>query len=88
MLEKIKQSILAGSAVHDNRNINQQFGIRLKTTWKWLNCLRYNWKEIEKSVFFDGHKCKHVVEYRKSFLDEIKSHLLYLVDISEDGSML
>lgn len=29
-----------------------------------------------------------MVEYRKSFLDEIKSLLLYLVEFSEDKSML
>lgn len=39
-------------------------------------------------MFLDGHKRKNVVEYRKLFLDKLKSLLPYLMEFSKDRSML
>lgn len=50
--------------------------------------MEYKWKKIKKDVFFDGHERKDMIEYKKSFLDKIKSLLPYLVRFSEDESML
>ena len=41
-----------------------------------------------KRSIFDGHERKDVVEYREKFLDEMKKLLPYLVEFSEDGSMI
>ena len=63
-------------------------GIRSKTTRKWLNRLGYKWKNVQKGVFFDEHKCKDVVEYWKFFLEEMKALLPYFVKFKEDGIIL
>lgn len=80
--------ILAGSTVQENGDIDQQLGICLRTAWKWLNCLGYKWKEVQKEVFFDGHERKDVIESWETFLNKIKSLLPYLVEFSKDGTMV
>lgn len=69
--ERLERSILSGSTIRSNGNINQRTGIRSRTARKWLNRLGYKWKEVQKGVFFDGHRREDVVEYRKTFLDKI-----------------
>lgn len=48
----------------------------------------YKWREIQKGVFFDRHEREDVVEYRETFLSEIKSLLPYFLEFSNDGSIL
>ena len=48
----------------------------------------YKWKEVQKGVFINGHEHKDVVEYKKTFLKEIKLLLTYFLKFSEDGSIL
>lgn len=86
--ERLEESILSGSTVRPDGNIDQRAEIRLRTAQKWLNRLGYKWKEVQKSVFFDAHEREGVVEYRETFLNEMKSLLLYFVEFSDDGSML
>ena len=50
--------------------------------------MEYKWKELQKGVFFYGHKHKDVIEYRETFLNEMKSLLPYLVEFFEDGTMV
>ena len=85
--EGLEESILARSTVRVDGTIDRRSGIRLKTARKWLNRLGYKWKEVQKGVFFDGHKREDVVEY-KEILNEMKKLLSYLVEFSEDGSMI
>ena len=73
--QEIEQSILAGSTIQENGDINRRSGIRSRTARKWLNRLGYKWRKVQKGLFFDGHKRKAVVEYRKTFLDKMKSLL-------------
>ena len=86
--EGLEESILAGSTVRVDGTVDRQSGIRSRTARKWLNRLGYKWKEVQKGVFFDGHEREDVVEYREEFLDEMKKLLPYLVEFSEDGSMI
>ena len=44
--EIIEQSIMARSRVYENRKIDPESGIYLKTAQKWLNCLRYKWRKV------------------------------------------
>lgn len=53
--EGLEQSILSGSTVRVNGNVDRRTGIRSRTARKWLNRLRYKWKEVQKGVFFYGH---------------------------------
>ena len=39
-------------------------------------------------MFFDGYEREDVVEYRETFLSEMKSFLPYFVEFSDDGSIL
>lgn len=41
-----------------------------------------------KSQFFNSHKYKDMIKYRKRFLNEVKARLPYFVQFSENGSML
>ena len=79
---------MSGSTVRSDGNIDRRARIRSRTARKWLNRLGYKWKEVQKGVFFDGHEKEDVVEYRETFLDEMKSLLPYFVEFSDDGSML
>ena len=45
----------------------------------------YKWKEVQKGVFFGGHKCKDVIKYQNLFLNEIKLLLPYFVEFLEDS---
>ncbi len=44
-------------------------------------------RRTEKS-FFDGHKREDVVEYRETFLEEMKSLLPYFVEFRDDSTIL
>ncbi len=50
--------------------------------------MRYKWKEIQKRVFFDEHEREEVIEYRETFLNEMKSLLPYFVEFIEDGTIV
>ena len=39
-------------------------------------------------MFFDGHEREDVIEYRETFLNEMKSLLPYFVEFFEDGTMV
>ncbi len=41
-----------------------------------------------KRCIFDEHKQENVMEYRETFLSEMKSLLPYFVEFSDDGSIL
>lgn len=43
---------------------------------------------LERGFFFDGHEWEEVVEYRETFLEEMKSLLPYFVQFEEDGKIL
>lgn len=45
-------------------------------------------ERIAKVVFFDDHKRKDVVEYRRIFLEEMKVLSSYFVEFNEDESIL
>lgn len=40
-LEGLEQSILSGSTIRSDRNVDRQTGIRSRTARKWLNRLGY-----------------------------------------------
>lgn len=86
--EELERSILCGGITQSDGSIDCQIGIRSRIARRWLNRLGYKWKEVQKGVFFYGHKREDVVEYRETFLDEMKALLPYFVEFSEDGSIL
>lgn len=88
ILERLKESVLSSSTIQLNENLDQRAEICSKTIQKWLNRLGYKWKEVQKDAFLDKHEEKDMVEYKKTFLNEIKLLLPYFVEFFNDGSML
>ena len=86
--EELEQSILCGSTTRADGTIDRRAGICSRTARKWLNRLGYKWKDVQKGVFFDGHEREDVVEYWKTFLEEMKSLLSYFVQFQDDGTIL
>jgi hypothetical protein len=78
-IDRIERAILSGGT--------PDTGIRSRTARRWLNRLGYNWQDVKKGVFLDGHERDDVVEYRQRFLQEMEGLLPYLVKFAEDGSM-
>ena len=61
--------------------------IRSRTARKWLGKLGYEYKDVRKDVFVDGHERANVVEDRKNFLKRLEELKPYIVEFEEDGIM-
>ena len=61
--------------------------IKPRTACIWLNKLGYQYTDIKKGVFLDGHERPDVVEYRAQFLKELEALGPYLVEFRNDSSM-
>lgn len=85
--EELEQSILFSKIIQSDGSINKQASIYLRTARKWLNCLSYKWREVQKRVFFDGAQREDVVEYQEIFLSEIKLFQPYFIEFSDNGSI-
>ena len=57
------------------------------TAQQWLHHLGFEYKEVKKDVFADGHKHPDVVEDCKHFLNRMKDFEPYLVEFEADGAM-
>jgi len=62
-------------------------GIRSRTARNWLKRLGYNWRDVKKGVFLDGHERDDVVEYRQRFLKDMNGLLPYFVEFAADGTI-
>lgn len=60
--------------------------IKLRTARKWLHKLGFEYKDVEKDVFVDGHEQPDMVEDCANFLNLKKNMEPYLVEFSEDGT--
>lgn len=54
--EELEQSILSGNIIQLDRNIDKLAIIYSKTIYKWLNCLGYQSKKVQKGVFCDEYE--------------------------------
>ncbi len=45
-------------------------------------------KKVQKRVFFDRHERENVIEYRETFLNQMKSLLPYFVQFFEDNTIV
>ena len=73
------------SVEYDNRS--EKTVIKPRTAHIWLNKLGYQYTDIKKEVFLDGHEQTNVIEYQAQFLKELEVHGLYLVKFRDDDSM-
>lgn len=61
--------------------------IRSRTARRWLHKLGFEYKDVKKDVFVDGHKRSDVVENRQNFLKRMEDLQSYLVEFESDGTM-
>ena len=61
--------------------------IRSRTARNWLRKLGYEYKDVRKDVFVDGHERSDVVEDRKNFLQKMEELKPYIVEFEENGTM-
>lgn len=61
--------------------------IKSCTVRNWLYQLGFEYKDVKKDVFVDGHKQPDVVEDPKKFLHQMEELKPYLVKFNEDGTM-
>ena len=73
------------SVESDNRS--EKTVIKPCTARIWLNKLGYQYTNIKKGVFLDGHERPNVVEYQAQFLKELEALDPYLVEFCNDSSM-
>jgi len=83
-VDRIERTILSGGAPDEQTKTS---GIRSRTARRWLKRLGYNWQDVKKGVFLDGHERDDVVEYRRKFLEDMHGLLPYLVEFAADGSI-
>ena len=61
--------------------------IQSRTAQRWLYKLGYEYKDVHKDVFIDGHERSDVVEDCKVFLNKIEELKPYIVEFDEDGAI-
>ena len=71
----------------ESNNRSEKTVIKPRTAYIWLNKLGYQYTDIKKGVFLDGHEQPGVVKYRAQFLKKLEALDFYLVEFCNDGSM-
>ena len=61
--------------------------IKLRIARKWLHCLGFEYKDVKKDVFVDGHEWLDMIEDCKRFLNKMEELKPYLVKFNENGTM-
>ena len=85
------QEMIESVSIQDAENPNEyrkKGGIRSRTARKWLKKLGFNWREVKKGVFFDGHERKDVVQDRIKFVKQMEKDAPYLVEFDSSGNIL
>lgn len=67
--------------------ITNPIEIKSRTARKWLHRLGFEYKDVKKDVFVDGHERSDVIEDCKRFLEKMEELKSYLVEFNEDGTM-
>jgi len=60
-------------------------GIRARTARRWLARLGFQWTDVRKGVYIDGHERPDVIEERVRFLEQLEGLQPYLVEFDEFG---
>ena len=70
-----------------HRGVETPIIICSRTARRWLGKLGYEYKNVCKDIFVDGHKRADIVEDCKNFLKKIEEWKLYMVEFYENGAM-
>lgn len=61
--------------------------IRSRTARNWLRKLGFEYKDVRKDVFVDGHERSDVIKDRVNFLKKMEELKPYMVEFEESGAM-
>ena len=61
--------------------------IRLRIARNWLCKLGYEYKDVRKDVFVDGHEQSDIVEDQINFLQKMEELKPYIVEFKENGAI-
>lgn len=71
----------------NTQGIKTPITIRSRTAQRWLRKLGYEYKNVRKNVFIDGHERSDVIEDRNNFLKKMEELKPYMIEFEEDGAM-
>ena len=61
--------------------------IRSCTAQRWLGRLGYEYKNVRKDVYSDGHEQSDVLKDRKNFLRKMEEFKPYIIEFEKNGAM-
>ena len=71
----------------NSQGVETLISIRSRTARRWLCKLGYEYKNLPKDIFRDGHERSDVVEDRINFLRRMEELKPYMVEFDENGAM-
>ena len=71
----------------NSKGISNPIKIKSRTARNWLYKLDFEYKDVKKDVFIDGHERPDIIQNRENFLKVMKELEPYLVEFNEDGTM-
>ena len=71
----------------DPQKVETPIVICLRTTRRWLCKLGYEYKDVCKNVFVDGHEQSDIVKDHKNFLKKMEELKFYMVTFEKNGIM-
>ena len=61
--------------------------ICLRTAWRWLYKLSYEYKDVRKDVFVDEYEQSDIVKDCKNFFKKMEELKSYMIIFEENGTM-
>jgi len=73
---------------HPQGSLQRRRGVVARTVRRWLRKLGFDWRDIKKGVYTDGHERDDVQKYRETFLLHLESYWPRVVEFHDNGSMI
>lgn len=68
--------------------LQRRRGVVARTVRRWLRRLGFDWWDIKKGVYTDGHERDDVRAYREQFLLLLEAYWPRVVEFNDDGGMI
>jgi len=62
-------------------------GVTARTIRRWLRRNRYNYTDVRKGVYIDGHEREDVVAYREQFVQALEGLWPFVVEFEDDEAI-
>jgi len=69
------------------RVVRKRKGTTARSIQRWLRRNGYNYTDVRKGIYIDGHERKDVVTYREEFVKALEDLWPFVVEFEDDGSM-